>query len=74
MAVGLQRARVVMLSWTRVCSSCVLHPPRVLSLVCCQILQIECGAGGRFPCTGEGGGVWMCIGVGWLGLVCIAVV
>ena len=34
----------------------VLHPPCVLSFVCCRMLQIECGAGGRFPCTGEGRG------------------
>ena len=31
-------------------------------------------AGLRFSSAGKVGAVWMCIGVGWLGLACIAVV
>ena len=50
----------------------VLHPPRVLPLVCCQIPQIECGAGGAFRAQAREGGVGCALALGgwvWFALL-----
>ena len=73
MAVGLQRARVVMLSRSRMCSSvcCIRHVS--CPSFAARYRRLSAGPA-ALPCTGEGWGVWMCMCVGWLGVVCIAVV